>query len=499
MTPEYSTCSKRAYHLARVLVCSILAMNVLLALTDTSTPFIASLSVTGDGSINVTSAPGEDIWLNAVSVNHLVASLRNLTSGNSAIQADRSAMKSSLESLKAQVSALVAERNGTATPTTSSSVPTTATSPIMMTTTTTATTTTTTTTANSICSISQSPQSFSTAFLSFATFTSDDGTAYTIAEQTSGSVLYRYDANGTFTSSQTLWSPTSGIVDKVHAFKVGSVQYVALPFIFDDMTNTNYRCELFVFNETTKLLASTQNISTFGVLGVSDITTPSGVTYLAVSNHRNQAGSYGIPSYIMQFNNATMQFEHFQNITTNGAYPPEFFRIDSDIFLAIPNSFNGSSYLTDSFIYKLNTTSNLFSPSQIIATNGTTYMKPWKRNSHHYLSFVNRNGGYTDTFVFDNVQGHFVNITDGNRLFSSNPIGAAVMDIANSTYMIVSPWGVDARIYRWNDAQARFEQTQQLVVSSGWLFPHFFAISADSFLALSNRVYKFCGGQFVLA
>jgi hypothetical protein len=357
-------------------------------------------------------------------------------------------------------------------------------------------------TTNSVCLISQSPQVLAKSFLSFATFASVDETVYLIAEQRDQSVLYKYDGNGTFLTFQTLWSPaTANFYDKVHAFKVDSVQYVALPF-YHDSTTHNYRCELFIFNETMKRLVSSQNISTFGVMGVSAIIAQNGVTYLAVSNYLNQAASSFInPSYIMRYNNATKLFEHFQNITTHGAQPPEFYKFGSDTFLAIPNYYNGTTNLLNSFIYKLDVTSGTFSLNQSIPTNGARHMKPWTRNSLQYLSAVNWKGGYTDIFVFNSVQGQFVNVTSGSRLslLPSYPNGVDVIDIAGSAYMAVAPYsGTEGRIYKWNDALTRFEQTQQITIFSGWYCPHFFSIGTDTFLALAELIYKFCGGQFVL-
>jgi hypothetical protein len=315
---------------------------------------------------------------------------------------------------------------------------------------------------------------------------------YLIAEQRDQSVLYRHNGFGAFVSYQTLWSPATTIYDKVNAFKVDSVQYVALPFYYDVATR-DYRCELFIFNEATKLLVSAQNISTFGVRGVSAITAQSGVTYLAVSNYYNQAGLYNVPSYIMRYNKATKLFEHFQNVTTQGAFPPEFFRFGSDTFLTIPNYYDSSSV-----IYKLDTVSGTFRLNQSIPTNGATHMKAWTHNSNQFLSVVNRDGDYTEIFVFNSTQGQFVNVTSGSRLFSSYPNGADVIDIAGSAYMAVAPAATDARIYKWNNALTRFDQTQQITVPSGWYYPHFFSIGADTFLALSKHIYKFCSNQFVL-
>jgi hypothetical protein len=318
------------------------------------------------------------------------------------------------------------------------------------------------------------------------------------SEQETQSVLYKYSGNGTFAAYQTLWSSSN--IGKLRSFQVGSFQFVALPF-FSDGTTNDYRCELLIFNEATQLLVSTQNISTFGVVGVAAITAQNGATYLAVSNFQNQAGSYNVPSYIMRYNNASKRFEHFQNVTTHGAMPPEFCPIGSDIFLAIPNQYDGTSYSQTSVIYKLDSTLGTFTLNQSILTSGATHMKPWARNSQVYLSVVNSIGCYTDIFVFNSTQGQFVTI--GGRLNSFYPQWADVTVVDNTAYMAVGPWvltnsGV-ALIYQWNGTSTRFELTQQVsVMSLGWYNTHFFTIGVDTFLALANRIYRFCGGSFLL-
>jgi hypothetical protein len=426
---------------------------------------------------------GGDVIANNVSITSLSATVSTVKAEINVIKAESSAalsdvasltaesnsIKESLSTLAAQFSTFVSQANATTTP-------------------------------NSICLISPSPQNLSKAFQTFDTFTSADGTMYLIGEQNTQSVVFKYDGNSTFVSHQLLWSPvTANFADKVCAFKVDSVQYVAMPFLSDGITY-DYRCELYRFDEATRLLVSIQNISTMGVVGVSVMTAQNGATYLALSNNYNQAASFSISSYIMRYNNATKLFEHYRNVTTSGAMPPEFYQIRSDTFLAIPNNYNEStSSLVNSVIYKLDTTSGNFVLNQSIPTNGGSHLKPWIRNLSQYLSVVNQAGNYVDVYRFDSTQGQFVNVSSGSRLFASNPNGADLIDIAGSTYMAVSSGGSFALIYKWNDALTQFEQTQQFTVTSGWLFPHFFTIAADTFLALSDRIYKFCGGQFVIA
>jgi hypothetical protein len=429
----------------------------------------------------VSAVPGQDVIIvNGVNFTSTLSRILSLEQANMRLAAD-------VSSLKAEVGVFFqTSTSHTLATTTKTMAPSATTSPQI-----------------STCLLHQSPQNLTRIFQSFSSFVSAGGEHFMIAEQRNQSVLFRYTGDPTigFVSQQMLWSPSATIYDKTQTFKVGSTQYVALPFYSDGIT-LNYRCELFTFNETTGLLTSAQNISTMSVVGVSAITTPTGITYLALSNFYGLTGSTNIPSYIMRYNNSTKLFQHFRNITTQGAYPPEWFQFGSDIFLAIPNLYDNGEWLQNSIIYKLDAESNEFSLNQTIPTNGGTHLKPWTRNSQLYVSVVHSHGGYIDTFIFNSTLSQFVNMTGGSRLYSSNPNGVDVIDIAGHSYMAVAPQGsvFYARIYKWNDALTCFEQTQTFIVSaSGWYYPHFFTYDADAYLALADSIYKFCSGQFVLS
>jgi hypothetical protein len=72
-----------------------------------------------------------------------------------------------------------------------------------------------------------------------------------------------------------------------------------------------------------------------------------------------------------------------------------------------------------------------------------------------------------------------------------------VVDIAGNTYMLVAPdsanGGGDALICKWDDVQSAIELIQNFT-TSGWNFLHFVTVGADTFLALRDRIYKYCRG-----
>jgi hypothetical protein len=285
----------------------------------------------------------------------------------------------------------------------------------------------------------------------------------------------------------------------VDAFKVGSTQFVGLPF-YSDGNTVEYRLELLVFNETTEFLESVQNISTFGVTGVAAMDSPA---YLAVSNAQYDAGPYNAPSYVLKYNFEEKEFQPWQNISTSAARSPAFFRLGSIRFLAFPNYYDDTTgFSTNSVVFTLNIATGYFFLNQSIPTVGGDYMHPWTHNSLQYLAVVNlAGGGYTDVFKFSGVEGQFVNVSDGSRLYTTRPNGADVIDISGNTFMVVTTYQHSfATIYRWRQVKSRFEVAQELAFpySSIVLLPHFFKIETDTFLAMADIIYKYCDSQFVV-
>jgi hypothetical protein len=350
----------------------------------------------------------------------------------------------------------------------------------------------------STCAVRSSPQVLPQEFKAFSVFRSANDTLYLVAAQGEQSELYRYSGDPVigFVSAQLI--PSSLVVSKVSSFRIGNSAFVVLPH-FKSEESYNLFCEVLAFNEDKQRLDSHQNISAFGARGTSLFTAANGASYLMVSNYFSSLEeSYVVHSFIMRFNPATRLFEHWQNITTQGAYVTEYFQIDQDTFLTIPNQHDGLTNGLLSSIFKLDLTTGFFGLNQSIATYGATHMKPWSRDSRQYISIVNGNGGYVDTYVFSPSADQFVNVSTGVRLYVTAPTGMDVVDISGRTYMVLA-CGTFARVYRWDDTKSRFEQTQQVTVSFDWLYPQFVAIGFDTYLVISKYIFKFCSGQFVLA
>uniref|UniRef100_A0A8C5UWG0 Thrombospondin type laminin G domain and EAR repeats n=1 Tax=Microcebus murinus TaxID=30608 RepID=A0A8C5UWG0_MICMU len=75
-----------------------------------------------------------------------------------------------------------------------------------------------------------------------------------------------------------------------------------------------------------------------------------GEHFLAVANHR-EGDNHNIDSVIYKWNPATRLFEPNQTIPTSGAYDWEFFNVGPYSFLAVANTFNGTSTRVHSCLY----------------------------------------------------------------------------------------------------------------------------------------------------
>jgi hypothetical protein len=473
---------------------------------DDAAPLNASIFVGSNGSIHVLSNIGQDVLLNNISVNGLAGQISSLLQSNGQISAENSMMRVALSSIGSQLSSLMSLQSSRAT---STQVTTTTSDPVSITTTLLTTTNEPMSTKSTAAPISAclsqpnfTPIALDAEYETFASFKLADGSVFLVAAQDSRTVLLEYsnDARSgvSYDPSQTLVS--SFDTAKVCAFNAGPSQYLAVPYYFDFATY-DVHVELFAFDENVRQLVSVQNISTYGAVGVSAVTTTEGDCFLSISNYLSQAKSYNNPSFILRFNDSSLRFDHWQNVTTHGSYPSEFFSIASATFLAIPNYYNGSTWLVDSMILRFDATSRMFVVNQSITTFGCTHLKPWTRGSMNFLTIVSNHGQFADTYIFNTSIGRFENVTNGARIFASYPQGADVVNIAGETYMVLGPNPQVATItlYRWNDPISGFTKTQQISVAiTLWMYPHFFKTETDAYLAVADRIYIFCSGKFVL-
>uniref|UniRef100_A0AAY5F0G5 Thrombospondin-type laminin G domain and EAR repeats a n=1 Tax=Electrophorus electricus TaxID=8005 RepID=A0AAY5F0G5_ELEEL len=110
-------------------------------------------------------------------------------------------------------------------------------------------------------------------------------------------------------------------------------------------------------------------------------------TFLAVANHRTEAGNHNIESVIYKWNPSTSIFEVNQTLPTSGAYDWEFFTVGTYHFLAVANAFDGSSTYIDSSIYVW--FEGAFQDFQTIRTCGATDWEMFQIGNRVFLAVAN--------------------------------------------------------------------------------------------------------------
>ena len=95
--------------------------------------------------------------------------------------------------------------------------------------------------------------------------------------------------------------------------------------------------------------------------------------------------TYNLNSSVFQWNGHS--FELWQNISTSGATSFNFFKIHSELFLAVTNSYDGSSFRINSSIYKWE--DNKFEELQEIRTHGAEASTVLTIHNETFIVFAN--------------------------------------------------------------------------------------------------------------
>ena len=202
------------------------------------------------------------------------------------------------------------------------------------------------------------------------------------------------------------------------------------------------------------------------------------------------------------------QFEKYEDLPTRGAHALEQFSFDGSLFLAFAN-YNGdlNAYSTDSFIYKVNNSTNKFSLFQTIDTTGGRDFEYFTIADKHYLAIANRHSGSTSQ-----LNSH-IYVWNGNQfVFLQNilTIGATsftfVKILPQMFLAVTNTDGTNSAIYHWKDNQ--FEKFQDLATANAKASTAF-VIHNNTFIVFANYksaqegysvkspVFKWSGGSFV--
>ena len=230
--------------------------------------------------------------------------------------------------------------------------------------------------------------------------------------------------------------------------------------------------------------------------------------YLAVGNTYD-GSTYKLNSVIYQWNGH--QFAVFQNIPTNGASSVTFFKILQEQFLTIANSFDGTSSRINSVIYKWK--DNQFEKFQEIGTVGAEGSTVFVINSETFIVFANYGDDRSqrvDSTVFKWSGERFVKIQD---LQTTGAVDVKPFNINDDTFLAFAnhqsgedTYNVDSSIYKWDGSTFILFQ---LIPTHGAFSWHPFLICGETFLGVANWyddrgrpnaksvVYQYAGQKFI--
>ncbi len=230
-----------------------------------------------------------------------------------------------------------------------------------------------------------------------------------------------------------------------------------------------------------------------------------GDVYLAVANRYN-GSTYNLDSKIYRWTGTS--FTETQSIPTHAAMDWEFFTIGSDHYLAVANHYNGSSYNLDSKIYRWTGTS--FTETQSIPTNGASDWEFFTIDSDYYLAVANYHNGSSHNLnsrIYRWTGTSFAQFqaipTNGAQSWKFFTIGSDhYLAVANSHNDATHD--IDSRLYWWNGASFAELQSIPTHAAMDW---EFFTIGSDHYLAVANsqsmglynldsRIYRWTGASF---
>jgi hypothetical protein len=275
------------------------------------------------------------------------------------------------------------------------------------------------------------------------------------------------------------------------AFTVGSTTYLAVAN-FNSGVSYNVKSRIYTPNPSTKKFELFQEIDTSGAVDWEAFVVGS-TTYLAVANSYN-GSSYNVKSRIYTLNPSTMRFELLQEIDTIGAQDWEAFTINGSTYLAVANSKSGQASNLKSSIYVFSPAIQRFDLFQEIDTSGAQAWKAFVMAGTSYLAVANSNDGSSFNvrsriYKFESIVSRFVpfqevDTSDASEWEAFSFNGAMHLAVANHYNGLTT--NIKSSIYRFDPAVQRFEFLQG-VDTNGALSWKAFVMAGTSYLAIANQ------------
>ncbi|KAM9613807.1 thrombospondin-type laminin G domain and EAR repeat-containing protein isoform 2-T2 [Morphnus guianensis] len=220
--------------------------------------------------------------------------------------------------------------------------------------------------------------------------------------------------------------------------------------------------------------------------------------FLAVANfEQNDRGQEF--SVIYKWSRRKEKFITYQRITTHSARDWEAFVIEGEAFLAVVNHREGNNHNIDSVIYRWNPRTGLFETNQTIPTSGAYDWEFFTIGPYSFLAVANTFNG-TSTKIYSHI---YIWLSGSFQLFQSIlTFGAAdweVFSIGDRVFLAVANshsydsgmpapsnfYAINSSIYELNITAQMFVKFQDLLTYSA-LDWEFFSVGDDSFLVVAN-------------
>ena len=228
-------------------------------------------------------------------------------------------------------------------------------------------------------------------YLSFANFIND------LSGYTCSSFIYKWDGSS-FVLFQSL--PLNAASTDTDFFTIASDSYLSFTKHYNSVGTGILDSHIYKWNGVSFELY--QAIPTKRARDI-EVFTYAGEQYLAIGNYYNDLnGSYNLDSPVYKWDIATSQFEFQLNIATAGVKSIKSYEIDGSTYLAVANFFNGSSYETDSHLYKFEGTT--ISLEQSILTHGIEHWEFFELHGVPYLAEAQN--GHDDIYSTTNTVLH---------------------------------------------------------------------------------------------
>ncbi|XP_023418277.1 thrombospondin-type laminin G domain and EAR repeat-containing protein [Cavia porcellus] len=270
------------------------------------------------------------------------------------------------------------------------------------------------------------------------------------------------------------------------------------------LATANRKATSAIYKWTDGKFVSYQNIATHQAQSWRHFTIGKKI-FLAVANFGpNEEGQEF--SVIYKWSHRRLKFTPYQRIATHSARDWEAFKVDGEHFLAVANHREGDNHNIDSIIYKWNPSTQRFEPHQSIATSGAYDWEFFTVGPYSFLAVANTFNG-TSTRVHSHL---YIWLVGAFRLFQSFlTFGAAdweVFRIGDRVFLAVAnshsydvemqlqndSYVINSVIYELNVTAQTFVKFQDIPTCSA-LDWEFFSVGEDYFLVVAN---SFDGNTF---